>query len=261
MVKTKFYVVVALLSLLAIVIGACTSNSEPSLSSREDSTINDLKVKNAVEAMDVALDYLWQQEPQNAPDKDVEWQKTTVNFPGPVGVVTKEFLSDDWTIRVSYAVLPLENAIYEVTVSNTELDWHWYSDVKADGTITVMGFCYQISEEEFYRGTCGEEDHIKETKDVAELMANPVYGTLVRTQGVVSNLGEFLCPCFELTSSGKTIIVWYDMMVENDGAQWPTVDTQGINNGDRVVVIGELKGEGGIYYSKGSFWASNINRV
>ena len=85
MVKTKFYVVVTLLSLLAIVIGACTSNSEPSLPSREDSTITNLKVENAVEAMDTALDYLWQHEPQNVPDKDVEWQETTVSLPGLVG--------------------------------------------------------------------------------------------------------------------------------------------------------------------------------
>ena len=52
--------------------------------------------------------------------------------------------------------------------------------------------------------------------------------------------------------------VWYDLMVENDGLQRPSVNIQGINNSDRITVTGELKGEGGTYYSKGDFWATVI---
>jgi hypothetical protein len=33
------------------------------------------------------------------------------------------------------------------------------------------------------------------------------------------------------------------------------------NNGDKVIVIGELKGEGGTHYSKGDFWATDITYV
>jgi len=102
---------------------------------------------------------------------------------------------------------------------------------------------------------------IEETLDVAELLDNPVYETLVRTHGVVSRLGEFFCPCFELTSGGKTIMVWYDMMVENDGTERPPANKHEFDNGDRVIVIGELKGEGGTHYSKGDFWARDITYV
>jgi len=93
---------------------------------------------------------------------------------------------------------------------------------------------------------------------VAELLENPIYDTEVKIYGNVSLLGELLCPCFELTSGGATVLVWYDLMVENGGIQRAPVDVQGINNGDKIIVTGELKGEGGTHYSKGDFWATVI---
>ena len=96
------------------------------------------------------------------------------------------------------------------------------------------------------------------TMTVAELLDDPVYDTEVKVFGTVSLLGELLCPCFHLTSGEATVSVWYDLMAENDGTMKPPVDVTGINNGDKVIVTGELKGEGGIHYSKGDFWASAI---
>jgi len=44
-------------------------------------------------------------------------------------------------------------------------------------------------------------------RSVAELLANPVYDTLVKIHEDVSMLGELLCPCFELTSGGQKVQV------------------------------------------------------
>jgi len=52
--------------------------------------------------------------------------------------------------------------------------------------------------------------------------------------------------------------VWYDTIVENDGTVRPAVSVEGMRNGDKVIVTGELKGEGGIHYSKDDFWAKLI---
>jgi len=93
---------------------------------------------------------------------------------------------------------------------------------------------------------------------VAELLENPLYGTEVTIFGTVDLLSELFCPCFELTSDGQAIQVWYDLMTENDGTERPPVDVQGINNGDKIIVTGELKGEGGIHYNTGDFWATEI---
>jgi predicted secreted protein len=93
---------------------------------------------------------------------------------------------------------------------------------------------------------------------VAELLANPVYDITVTVYGEVSLLGELLCPCFELSSGGEKIQVWHSLMVENYGTDRPAVDVTGIDNGDTIIVKGELKGKNGTHYSKGDFWAQII---
>ena len=98
------------------------------------------------------------------------------------------------------------------------------------------------------------------TMTVAELLENPVYDTQVTIFGTVSLLGEVACSCFRVTSGLATVEVWYDLMAENDGTMMPPVDVGGINNGDSVIVTGELKGEGGTYYNKGGFWATKIQK-
>ena len=92
----------------------------------------------------------------------------------------------------------------------------------------------------------------------AELLENAVYDTEVTIYGKVSALGELACTCFFLTSEGQSIHVWYDTMVENDGTVRPNVDVTGFSNGDELVVIGELKGDDGIHYTKNDFWAHEI---
>jgi len=335
--KAKLYFGVVVLCMLGLLLGSCAS--EPSL-----------EVRSAAEAVDVALSYLREHEPQNAPGAGISWQeeditpKDEAGHPVP-GAVHREFTSDEWTITVYYAVLPLERTVYHVVVSSIKLGWHWKGDVKADGSLVEVSAFRQMSEEEsqnmaeeFLRNSAtfvfdGIEDTliladtlrarcpycwvfifefdsehsgyggrtgkvlaevithhravigveqleitsavmddqwdmrrheiigIEETLDVAELLANPVYDTLVRTHGVVSGLGEFFCPCFELTSGGEKIMVWYELMVEDDGTQRPPANKHEFDNGDRVIVIGELKGEGGTHYSKGDFWATDITYV
>lgn len=88
---------------------------------------------------------------------------------------------------------------------------------------------------------------------VSELLANPIYGEQVKVYGKVDALGELLCPCFFLQSGGQSIDVWYDLMDENE-IQRPDVSVEGIDNGDWVVVTGELR-------DGGSFWASSIEKI
>lgn len=79
----------------------------------------------------------------------------------------------------------------------------------------------------------------------AELLADPVYDTPIKVYGQVTDLGEFECKCFALKSGDAQIYVWFDMMVEEDGSPTPPtrtpVDVEGIENGDWIIVSGELK--------------------
>ena len=95
---------------------------------------------------------------------------------------------------------------------------------------------------------------------VSELLESPVYETEVNVYGNVSALGELFCPCFALTSDGKRLEVWYDLMKEDDGIERPTASVEGIENGDRVVVTGELRPSNGTAPST-TFWASNIEKM
>ena len=103
---------------------------------------------------------------------------------------------------------------------------------------------------------CGSAE--EEALSVAELLAKPRYDNEVSVFGTVSLLGELFCTCFELTSNGATVQVWYDSMTENDGAIQPAVDVTNIKNGDKVIVTGVLKGKGGNHYSENDFWAAEI---
>jgi hypothetical protein len=84
------------------------------------------------------------------------------------------------------------------------------------------------------------------------LLAHPVYNTDVRVYGRVSGLGELFCPCFAVTSGGKSVDVWFDLMGQKPGVSVPE-----INNGDWVVVTGQLK-PGVLGLLSRTFWASNI---
>lgn len=337
MFRARFYWVVVVLGLVALLMGACARETG-------------LAVKSAAEAKEAALTYLRGHEPENAPGAGIVWQEEDVTpkdesgHPVPGGV-HREFTSDEWLVKVFYAVLPPERTVYRVTVSSIGLGWYWQGSVEADGTVAEVSPFRQMSQEEsqkiareFLRNSptftfdgientlrltetltarcpyCwafvfefdsrhpgygnrtgkvlaqvitphraviiveqleimsaamddgwdmsrGEMVGVEETLTVAELLDSPLYDTPFRIHGEVSLFGELFCPCFELTSGEETVLVWYDLMVENDGTERPPAGRHEFNNGDRVIVVGELKGEGGTHYSSGDFWASDITVV
>jgi hypothetical protein len=334
MIRARLCIGFVLLGLVALLAGGCASESVP-------------PIETAAEARDAAIGYLLEHEPQDAPGAAVVWQEQDVTPPELVGAVTTEFVSDEWTIEVTYPVVLPENTVYRVVVSSIALGWHWEGNVKYDGSVAETSAFKQMSREgsqaiaeesvrssptftfdgmedtlrlagtltarcpycwvfvfEFDSRHAGygdrtgqalaevitphraviaveqleitsaimddkwdmlgqmmitEDDGIPEgALSVAELLQDPVYDTEVTIYGEVSLLGQLLCPCFQLSSGGEKVEVWYDLMVENDGTERPAVDVQGIENGDSIVVTGELKGDGGEHYSKGDFWAIAI---
>ncbi len=76
------------------------------------------------------------------------------------------------------------------------------------------------------------------------MLEDPIYDTEIRVYGKVSLLGELFCPCFQLTSKDEKVMVWYDLMIEDNVTERSPVNVDGINNGDWVIVTGELKSEG-----------------
>ena len=98
------------------------------------------------------------------------------------------------------------------------------------------------------------------TLSVSELLESPVYGTEVKVYGTVSSLGALFCPCFTLATDGKMFTVHYDLMVDDDGTERHSASVEGIKNGDRVIVTGELRSSSGTVPST-TFWASNVEKT
>ena len=94
-----------------------------------------LEVRSAAEVKDVSLDYLRENDSENAPSSDIVWQEEDITPKDWVGGVFKEFTSDEWTVKVTYPVLPPENTIYQVVVSSIKLGWHWKGTVEFDGSV------------------------------------------------------------------------------------------------------------------------------
>ena len=111
-----------------------------------------------------------------------------------------------------------------------------------------------------FLGECGPGTKPEGALSVSELLEKPIYDTEVKIYGQVGLLGQLFCPCFELAYGGKEVLVWYDLMVEDDGTERPTVSVDGIQNGDQVIVTGELKTEGA-HRSLNDFWASKIEKA
>ena len=191
---------------------------------------------------DAVLAYLRENVGEDVPAVGVAWERRDTTPKGLVGQTTIEFITSDyWEVTVSYPVVAPQNTVYDVLVTNHKNGWHWQGEVKPDGSITETG-----------------QEKPEGTLTAAELLSEPSYDTEVKIYGRVDGLGELMCSCFFLISGRESVQVWYDTMLENDDTVRPAVSVEGIRNGDKVIITGELKGEGGIRYSKDDFWAKSI---
>jgi len=97
--------------------------------------------------------------------------------------------------------------------------------------------------------------------DLGGFMKEPVYDEDVSLIGQINHYGELLCPCFMLKDmSGTNIQVWYDLMLEEDGSEWPSVSMKDHKNGDWVVVTGQLRSSTGTQPSN-DFYLKSIQEV
>ncbi len=139
MFRAKLHLITVSLSLVVLLAGASTSQPGPT---------TDLEIGDAAAARDAAVTYLREQEAQNAPSSDILWQEYITTPEGLIGTETREFLSGEWKVTVSYPLVLPENTVYDVIVFNTEGGWHWKGIIKGDGTITELSAFRQITEEE-----------------------------------------------------------------------------------------------------------------
>jgi len=95
--------------------------------------------ERVVEARDAALAIIGERYAAEAPATGMTWtaKNITPGWPDrPVpGQVDYRFTADEWVVSVSYSVLPPEQTIYHVVVTNQATRFEWRGEVDATGQV------------------------------------------------------------------------------------------------------------------------------
>ncbi len=105
-------------------------------------------IQNASEARDAALSYLDNRYTDSVPGKGLTWQEHNTTPEGLIGGQTREFISSEWMVTVSYPVVLPENTVYDVVIINMKSGWHWKGNVNANGTVTELNPLEQLTKED-----------------------------------------------------------------------------------------------------------------
>jgi hypothetical protein len=94
---------------------------------------------SVLQARDAALAIIGERYAAEAPATGMTWtaENVTPGWPDrPVpGQVDYRFTADEWVVSVSYAVLPPEQTIYHVVVTNQATQFEWRGEVDAAGQV------------------------------------------------------------------------------------------------------------------------------
>jgi len=106
-------------------------------------------------------------------------------------------------------------------------------------------------------GACGTQ--LAGAVSCRQALDNGIYDTQMRVYGTVSKLGYLGVDGFLLTSDSRELTVYYGSMYKDNGGSLPSVNVDGLQNGDRVIVTGELK-SAGKFTVQNSFWSYRIDK-
>jgi hypothetical protein len=109
-----------------------------------------IKVRNAHQALIVAVSYLKGHSAVNAPPEVATWQEKTLYAPGieDYAVTSKLFTYGDWMVEIYQGVAPVSNTVYQVTIFNPEIRASWKGRVRADGTVIEISPLIELPETE-----------------------------------------------------------------------------------------------------------------
>ena len=142
--KTRFLILFLLLVIASMsILSGCgiiptfSGVVPPDPPATEEPTV---QAPSPVFAREVALAYIRAQHPGYAPALDLIWQELPVDNQELVGSSTFEYLSGDWTVRVSFPLVAPDATIYSVRMLNVELGVAWDGAVDARGQVNELSF-------------------------------------------------------------------------------------------------------------------------
>ena len=144
---TKFDILIAIIILCSMAMSACGSVPAaagvlPISQSVVEPPPNLPPVMGPEAARDAALDFILKNLRSSAPSPDLIWVGGEAPPSELVGSSTFQFVSDDWTIRVSFSLVAPDKTIYTVVVQREKSGFVWEGLVDAYGQVvtTSIGF-------------------------------------------------------------------------------------------------------------------------
>jgi len=92
--------------------------------------------REVIAARDVAVAFVSERYGETAPALDLHWAEEFVTPEGMVGSGSYEYVAEDWTVTVSYPIVPPESIIFRIVVMNERTGFRWLGLVDAAGDVT-----------------------------------------------------------------------------------------------------------------------------
>jgi putative hemolysin len=97
-----------------------------------------VQISDAAAAREAALDYLRGQNVA-VPAGDAIWDEQDLNDEGLLGAGHLRYTAGEWTVEVSFPIVPLEVTLYTITVHQDNNDFAWQGEVNAAGEVNELG--------------------------------------------------------------------------------------------------------------------------
>ncbi len=95
--------------------------------------------ENVLVARDAALYYVVEDYGLHGLGSGLAWEEEWITPEGIVGTGTYQYTAGDWSVTISYPVMPPEQTLYTVSVVNQAAGLQWEGEVDPQGTVTELG--------------------------------------------------------------------------------------------------------------------------
>ena len=95
--------------------------------------------EGALRARDRAFRYLSRQHGLAGLGPGLAWQERRLTPESVVDAETYEYTTGDWVVTIFYPIVPPEDVVYRISVTNMETGFQWVAEVDVRGTVWELG--------------------------------------------------------------------------------------------------------------------------
>jgi hypothetical protein len=138
---TRIGALFALIALLlsAPLLGGCMARTQDPVEEPDPAESEPIvRPSDPAMALDAVLAYLREEYGRTVPAAGIAWQAQDATPGGLVGSNTTVYTSEGWTVTVLTPVVNPVDVVYQVTVDDEALGFHWAGQVDATGHVMTL---------------------------------------------------------------------------------------------------------------------------